>query len=109
MAYAIAPESRDRGVRTCSRPCATCSSCAAAGVANLTLVADLNPVANAGEVGAYFNKSMRDAIGDHPYVGDVRGEGMMCLEGGIGCGDLFWVVVREMWWGGREGIFMGGI
>ncbi len=52
--------------------------CAAAGVANLKLVDDLNLVDNAGEVGAYFNKSMRDAIGDHPYVGDVRGEGMMC-------------------------------
>ena len=51
---------------------------AAAGVANLKLIDDLNLVQNAGEVGAYLKKTMRDALADHPHVGDVRGEGMLC-------------------------------
>jgi L-2,4-diaminobutyrate transaminase len=51
---------------------------AAAGVANLKLIDDLNLVVNAGEVGAYLNTSMQQALGDHPNVGEVRGEGMLC-------------------------------
>ena len=51
---------------------------AAAGVANLKLIDDLKLVTNAGEVGAYLNTSMQQAIGDHPNVGDVRGAGMLC-------------------------------
>ncbi|WP_085852798.1 aspartate aminotransferase family protein [Palleronia marisminoris] len=51
---------------------------AAAGVANLLLVDSLGLVNNAGEVGAYLNAQMTDALGEHPRVGDVRGEGMMC-------------------------------
>lgn len=51
---------------------------AAAGVANLKLIDELGLVKNAGETGAYFNAAMKDAIGDHPNVGEVRGEGMMC-------------------------------
>jgi L-2,4-diaminobutyrate transaminase len=51
---------------------------AAAGVANLTLLDSLNLVANAGDVGAYLNRAMRDALADHPHVGEVRGEGMLC-------------------------------
>lgn len=51
---------------------------AAAGVANLELLDKLNLVSNAGEVGAYLNTSMRDALGDHPNVGDIRGDGMLC-------------------------------
>ncbi|SEP99010.1 aspartate aminotransferase family protein [Thalassovita taeanensis] len=51
---------------------------AAAGVANLKLLDDLNLVQNAGEVGAYLNAAMTAALGDHPNVGDVRGEGMLC-------------------------------
>jgi L-2,4-diaminobutyrate transaminase len=51
---------------------------AAAGVANLKLVDSLGLVANAGDVGAYFNKAMHDALADHPNVGDVRGEGLLC-------------------------------
>jgi L-2,4-diaminobutyrate transaminase len=51
---------------------------AAAGVANLKLIDDLNLVSNAGEMGAYLNKSMSEALSDHPHVGDVRGEGMLC-------------------------------
>ncbi|MCU0910352.1 MAG: aspartate aminotransferase family protein [Rhodobacteraceae bacterium] len=51
---------------------------AAAGVANLRLIDDLGLVANAGEVGAYLNRTMRAALADHPNVGDIRGEGMLC-------------------------------
>ncbi|MBY6162996.1 aspartate aminotransferase family protein [Mameliella alba] len=50
---------------------------AAAGVANLKLLDALNLVQNAGEVGAHFNAVLRDALGDHANVGEVRGEGMM--------------------------------
>lgn len=51
---------------------------AAAGVANLKLLDRLGLVRNAGEVGAYLNRSMTDALGDHAHVGEVRGEGMLC-------------------------------
>ena len=51
---------------------------AAAGVANLKLVDSLGLVKNARETGAYFNKAMKQAVGAHPHVGDVRGEGMLC-------------------------------
>lgn len=51
--------------------------CAAAGVANLELIDELGLVENAREVGAYFNKALADALGDHPIVGDVRGEGLL--------------------------------
>ena len=51
---------------------------AAAGVANLKLIDDLDLISNAGNIGAYFNTSMQNALGDHPKVGDIRGEGMLC-------------------------------
>ena len=51
---------------------------AAAGVANLKLIDDLDLVTNAGSVGAYLRKTMAEALTDHPNVGDVRGEGMLC-------------------------------
>jgi L-2,4-diaminobutyrate transaminase len=51
--------------------------CAAAGVANLELVDEMALVDNAREVGAYFKQALRDAVGDHPHVGEVRGEGLM--------------------------------
>ena len=51
---------------------------AAAGVANLKLLDELDLVSNAGEIGAYFNKTMADALGDHGHVGEVRGEGLLC-------------------------------
>ncbi|SFQ04616.1 L-2,4-diaminobutyrate transaminase [Roseivivax halotolerans] len=51
---------------------------AAAGVANLKLIDELDLVTNAGRNGAYFNKVMRDAVGEHANVGEVRGEGMLC-------------------------------
>lgn len=52
--------------------------CTAAGVANLQLIDQLNLVANAGETGAYFKQTMTEALGDHPLVGEVRGEGLLC-------------------------------
>ncbi len=51
---------------------------AAAGIANLNLVDSLGLVKNAGETGAYFKAALIDAIGDHPNVGDIRGEGLLC-------------------------------
>ncbi|MGB3314799.1 MAG: aspartate aminotransferase family protein [Albidovulum sp.] len=51
---------------------------AAAGVANLQLIDDLNLVRNSGQVGAYLKKTMTEALTDHPHVGDIRGEGMLC-------------------------------
>jgi L-2,4-diaminobutyrate transaminase len=40
-------------------------------------VNELDLVANAGEVGAYFKKAMADAVGDNCFLGEVRGEGLM--------------------------------
>ena len=51
---------------------------AAAGVANLKLVDSLGLVKNAGEVGSHLVSSMKEAVGNHPKVGEVRGEGMLC-------------------------------
>lgn len=51
---------------------------AAAGVANLKLIDTLGLVENAGTVGAYLNAQMKEALGDHPHVGEIRGEGMLC-------------------------------
>jgi len=51
--------------------------CAAAGVANLEVVDELDIVNNAREVGAYFNRALKDAVGDNRFVGEVRGEGLM--------------------------------
>jgi len=51
---------------------------AAAGVANLRLLDNLQLISQAGDVGAYLNKAMADALAGHPHVGDIRGEGMLC-------------------------------
>ena len=51
---------------------------AAAAIANLKLIDGLGLVENARDTGAYLNAAMRDALGGHPHVGDVRGEGMLC-------------------------------
>ncbi|SFY28362.1 L-2,4-diaminobutyrate transaminase [Paracoccus pantotrophus] len=51
---------------------------AAAGIANLRLIDELGLVENAGRVGRYLNDRMRGALGDHPNVGEIRGEGMLC-------------------------------
>ncbi|MCX8995901.1 aspartate aminotransferase family protein [Rhizobiaceae bacterium BDR2-2] len=51
--------------------------CAAAGVANLELIDELGLVGNARTTGAYFRKALKEALGDHAHVGDVRGDGMI--------------------------------
>jgi len=51
---------------------------AAAGVANLKLLDDMDLVNNTRKTGTYFNEAMKAALGDHPNVGDVRGEGLLC-------------------------------
>ncbi|MEQ9260161.1 MAG: aspartate aminotransferase family protein [Roseovarius sp.] len=51
---------------------------AAAGVANLKLIDELDLIANNREVGGYLNRTMAEAFAEHPHVGEVRGEGMMC-------------------------------
>lgn len=51
---------------------------AAAGIANLELIDRLGLVENAHRVGAYLNARMTELLGDHPHVGDIRGEGMLC-------------------------------
>ncbi|MBA48706.1 MAG: hypothetical protein CMI51_06750 [Paracoccus sp.] len=51
---------------------------AAAGIANLKLIDDLGLVQNAGETGNYFWQNMREQVGGHRHVGEVRGEGMLC-------------------------------
>lgn len=51
--------------------------CAAAGVANLELIDQLDLVTNAGETGAYFRQKLADAVGSHKHVGEVRGDGLM--------------------------------
>ena len=51
--------------------------CAAAGVANLELIDELDLVTNAGETGAYFRAALADAVGGHAHVGEVRGDGLM--------------------------------
>jgi len=51
--------------------------CAAAGVANLELIDEMNLVENAGTVGAYFRAELANAVGSHPNVGEVRGDGML--------------------------------
>jgi len=51
--------------------------CTAAGVANLELIDELDLLANVRDVGAYFRRSLSDALSGHRHVGDVRGEGML--------------------------------
>lgn len=50
---------------------------AAAGVATLKLVDDLGLVQNAAEVGPYFRAALKAAVGNHPNVAEVRGEGLL--------------------------------
>ena len=51
---------------------------AAAGIANLHLIDKLNLVRNADDAGAYLKSEMRHALGNHPNVAEIRGEGMLC-------------------------------
>jgi len=51
--------------------------CAAAGVANLKLIDELNLVQNAGETGAYLRSGLAAALAGHANVGEVRGDGLL--------------------------------
>lgn len=51
--------------------------CTAAGVANLEVVDDLGLVENARNVGRYFREALMDAVSQHRFVGEVRGEGLL--------------------------------
>ncbi|TKD52087.1 aminotransferase class III-fold pyridoxal phosphate-dependent enzyme [Sphingomonas baiyangensis] len=50
---------------------------AAAALANLDLLESDALVARAGEVGAYMQERLRAAFGDHPMVGEVRGQALI--------------------------------
>ncbi len=52
------------------------ASCAAA-LANLDIIEREGLVENSREVGAYLLESLRQAIGDHPLVAEIRGIGML--------------------------------
>ncbi|WP_099826728.1 aminotransferase class III-fold pyridoxal phosphate-dependent enzyme [Oceaniglobus indicus] len=51
---------------------------AAAGIANLKVLDDLKLIDNVNDVGPYLIRQMQAAVGDHPNVGEVRGDGMLC-------------------------------
>ncbi|ESW60387.1 MAG: aminotransferase [Rhodobacter sp. CACIA14H1] len=51
---------------------------AAAGIANLKLIDELGLIRNASDVGTYLTRTMAAALADHPNVGEVRGEGILC-------------------------------
>jgi L-2,4-diaminobutyrate transaminase len=51
--------------------------CAAAGVANLKLIDELNLIENNRTVGEHLRAKLRQELGDHPNVGDIRGVGML--------------------------------
>ncbi|WP_110649505.1 aminotransferase [Salinicola peritrichatus] len=50
---------------------------AAAAMANLDIIEREGLVGNAAETGAYFNARLKQVFGEHPLVGDVRGQGLM--------------------------------
>lgn len=50
---------------------------AAAGVATLELIDDLGLVSQAAENGPYLKQRLQDAVGDHPNVAEVRGDGLL--------------------------------
>lgn len=51
--------------------------CAAAGVANLTLVDELGLLDNARSTGAYLRDRLSAALAGHAHVAEVRGEGLL--------------------------------
>ena len=50
---------------------------AAVGLANLEIIEEENLVSNAAKVGAYLKQSLIERLGDHPNIGQIRGEGLM--------------------------------
>jgi L-2,4-diaminobutyrate transaminase len=51
--------------------------CAAAGVANLKVLKELDLVNNAKETGQYFNTKLKETFSHLDFVGEVRGQGML--------------------------------
>ena len=52
-------------------------TCAAVALANLDIVERESLVENAGRVGSRLKKRLKEEIGSHTLVGDIRGEGLM--------------------------------
>ena len=50
---------------------------AAVAMANLDIIERNDLVGNASRVGPYFHERMQSALGDHPHVGEIRGEGLI--------------------------------
>ncbi|MBK0400421.1 aminotransferase class III-fold pyridoxal phosphate-dependent enzyme [Limibaculum sp. M0105] len=50
---------------------------AAAGVANLKLIDDLDLIGNLRRVAPVLQAGLREALGGHAHVGDIRGEGLL--------------------------------
>lgn len=50
---------------------------AAIGLANLAILEGENMVGNAATVGPYLRDGLKKRLADHPFVGEVRGEGLM--------------------------------
>ena len=46
-------------------------------IANLDVMERENLIENSATMGAYFKQQLRERFADHPYVGDIRGEGLM--------------------------------
>ena len=49
----------------------------AVGLANLDILESENLPARAAEMGAVLLEGLRDRLGDHPFIGDIRGHGLM--------------------------------
>jgi len=52
-------------------------TCAAAALANLDIIEREDLVGNAAQIGALLKERLNRDLGDHPLVGDIRGEGLM--------------------------------
>jgi L-2,4-diaminobutyrate transaminase len=50
---------------------------AAAALTVLKLIDELKVVENVADVGPYMLQALRDRLGQHPHVGDIRGKGLM--------------------------------
>ena len=81
---------------------------AAVALANLDIIEREGLVARAAESGAYLLDRLREAIGSHPNVGDIRGDGLMVgielvadreerrsFPSGVGAGARLAALVRE--------------
>jgi L-2,4-diaminobutyrate transaminase len=50
---------------------------AAIGLANIAVLESENLIENSATVGKYLLDGLREKVGDHPFVGDIRGRGLM--------------------------------